>query len=489
MVPFTQFAPDLDPTTPGIIVDATNIVPTLRGYAGGPSGVNVGMNALAAAALGAAICTKLNGTNRLFAGTATKLYEKSGTTWTDVSRVAAYNASTTYPWRFAQFGDTSLAANKGDVLQSISGGAAFADMTAPKAASICTAAGFVLLANANDLGLGIAGGPNADDHDRWWCSAYLVATDWAPAIATQCTTGRLVDTPGAITGLKTLGENVVAYKEKSMYLGTYSGPPGVWRFDLISNEIGCASHEAIVEINNAHLFIGNDDIYSYANGSTPVSIGAPIKEWFFTDLDPSYTSLIKSSHDRVNSLVYFYYPRLGSSGALTGCIVYNYKTNKWGVAHRSIECAVDYITGGYTYDTLPIIGLTWDDWPNVSYDSPYWTSGSRYTSYIGTNHTVYSLTGASVSSSFTTGSYGMESEYSLLRRVTLRYLTRPTTATMVNYYQDYLGDTWTTGATTTEASGRFDVLRAAPWHKVTFSFTGDVEFTAADADIKPAGVL
>lgn len=482
MVPFTQFAPDLDPTTPGIIVDATNIVPTLRGYAGGPSGVDVGMDALAAAALGAAICTKLDGTNRLFAGTATKLYEKSGTGWTDVSRVAAYNASTTYPWRFAQFGDTSLAVNKGDVLQSISSGADFADLTAPKAAVMCTAAGFVLLANTNEATYN-------DSLDRWWCSAYLDVTDWVPAIATQCTTGRLVDTPGAITGLKTLGENVVAYKATSMYLGTYAGPPGVWRFDLISNEIGCASHEAIVEINNAQLFIGNDDIYSYANGSTPVSIGAPIKEWFFADLDPTYPSRIKSSHDRVNALVYFYYPRLGSSGALTGCIVYNYKTNKWGVAHRSVEVPVDYISGGYTWDTLPVIGLTWDDWPSVSYDSPYWTSSSRYTSYIGTDHTVYSLTGASASSSFTTGSHGMESQYSLLRRVTLRYLTRPTTATMVNYYQDYLGDTWTEDATTTESSGRFDVLRASAWHKVTFSFTGDVEFTAANADIKPSGVL
>lgn len=486
MVPFSSFAPDLDPTTPGIITECTNLVPTLRGYAGGPSGADVGMDALAAAALSAALTVKLDGTKRMFAGTTTKLYEKSSTSWTDVSRVAAYNAGPDSPWRFAQYGDSTIAANKGDVIQTISSGADFADLTSPKADLVCTAAGFVIVANTND---GTTVATYGNSPDRWWCCAYLDVTDWEPAIATQCATGRLVDTPGKITGLKAIGENIVAYKETSMYLGTYAGPPGVWRFDPISTEVGCASHAGIVEIDNAHLFIGNNDIYRYVNGSTPVPIGAPLREWFFDDLDPTYPSRIQSTHDRVNSLVYFHYPRQGSAGALTGCIVYNYKTDKWGVAHRDVEAVVDFVSGGFTWDTLPIIGMTWDDWPTIAYDSPYWTANSTYTAYIGTDHKVYSLTGASDSSSLTTGTYGAESEYSLLSRVTLRYLTRPISAAMVNLYQEYLGGAWTTDLFTLESSGRFDVLRAAPFHKVSFYFTGDVEVVGATADVKPAGVL
>jgi uncharacterized protein YfiM (DUF2279 family) len=55
MIPFSSFSPDIDPTTPGVITDCENLIPTLRGYAGAPSGVSVGMSALAAAALGAAL--------------------------------------------------------------------------------------------------------------------------------------------------------------------------------------------------------------------------------------------------------------------------------------------------------------------------------------------------------------------------------------------------------------------------------------------------
>lgn len=487
MIPFTSFAPDLDPTMPGIITGCTNLIPTLRGYAGGPSGVDVGMDALAAAALTATICTKLDATNRFFVGTATKLYEKSTSSWTDVSRATAYNASTENPWRFAQFGNTSLAVNKGDVLQSIAGGADFADLTAPKAACMCVASSFVLLGNTNDSGLGITGGPNADDLDRWWCSAINDETDWAPdAAVTQCATGRLVDTPGAIKAIKSLGYEAVVYKERSMYLGRYAGPPTVWDWYLIPGEVGCSSHESIADLGTEHVFVGPDDFYRF-NGSAPVAIGSPLREWFFTDLDPNYRFLIRHTIDRANSIIYWFYPRAGNTGTLNGCICYNYKSSKWGVAHRTVEAAVEYITSGYTWNTLPI--STWDDLPDVTYDSPFWQVAARYQAYVGTDHKIYSMTGASDSASLTSGDYGSDNEYNLLSRVTLRYLNIPDTATMTNYYQEVHGDTWTTDATTTESSGRFDLFRSAPWHKVAFNFTGDFEVSGADANVKPDGVF
>ncbi len=487
MIRFTAFAPDLDPTQPGIITDCANLIPTLKGYKGGPSGADVGMSALAAAALTASVITKLDGTNRLFVGTTTKLYEKSGTSWTDVSRVAAYNASTTYPWRYAQLGNTSLAINKGDVLQSIAAGTDFADVAAPKAACMCVASSFVMLGNTNDASLSITGGPNADDLDRWWCSAINDETDWEPnAAITQCATGRLVDTPGAIKAMKQFGHEILAYKDDSMYLGRWAGPPTVWDWILIPGQIGCSSSEAVADIGTAHIFIGQDDIYRF-DGSFPVSLGAPLRKWFFADLDPAYRYKIRSTHDRANAIVYFHYPRIGSVGAIDGCIAYNYKADKWGVAHRTIEATVEYVTGGYTYDTLPI--TTWDDWPEVAYDSPFWTNSAKYPAYFGTDHKIYSLTGASETSSLTTGDYGTENQYSLLSRVTLGYLVRPTTALMTNYYQEIHGGDWTTDAATGESSGRFDLFRSAPWHKVNFYWNGDVHVTGASAEIQADGVL
>ena len=48
--------------------------------------------------------------------------------------------------------------------------------------------------------------------DSWYCSALYNQADWVPNIATQCATGRLIDTPGPNTACKALGSNIVIYK-------------------------------------------------------------------------------------------------------------------------------------------------------------------------------------------------------------------------------------------------------------------------------------
>ncbi len=56
---------------------------------------------------------------------------------------------------------------------------------------------------------------------------------------------------------------------------------------------------------------------------------------------------------------------------------------------------------------------------------------------------------------------------------------------MTNYYRQSLSDSLTTDATTTQSSGRFDVLREARWHRLKFDFTGSVELNMYDADLIP----
>jgi hypothetical protein len=85
------YAPDLPSTTPGVIITCTNMVPTLRGMKGAPnvqSPSGAPTSALAATCQGAASLRKLDESVRLFAGTGTKLYEASGSSWTDRTRAS-----------------------------------------------------------------------------------------------------------------------------------------------------------------------------------------------------------------------------------------------------------------------------------------------------------------------------------------------------------------------------------------------------------------
>lgn len=466
-IPLVGFAPDLDQTTPGIITDCTMMYPTVRGYKGGASLTDLGYPALASECRGAAVCTILDGTSRMFSSVQTALYEASTAAWTDVSKGGGYTGSADSLWRFAVFGNDVYATNKADTLQK-SSGAAFADDTsALKASLIESVNGFLFVADTNE-------GTYGDQSDRWWCSAYMSGFTGTPDVTTQETTGRLVEVSGPIRGIKRLGNDIVIYKKRGMWLGRYVGAPSVWQFSLIPGEIGCNSQEAIISIGSAHIFVGYEDIYLF-DGTRPVSIGAGIKEWFFTELNLAYAYNIKGLHDREKSLVYIFYPTGAQNATCDACIVYNYKVNKWGRCDRAVECAAEFLSGQVTYDSFGDFFATWEDIPAISYDSPFFSQSSPLQIVFDTTHTAKSMTGASATSSFTTGDMGDNYQFSTFERMRVRCKASPTSATMTNYYRNVLGDSLTTDATATMTDGRFDVLRSARWHRAKFDFVGDVE--------------
>lgn len=466
MIEFVGYYPDADEHTEGVLTEVSMMIPTVRGYKGAPSLVSVS-DALAAECRGAAYVLKLDSTTRLFAGTQTKLYELSGASWTDVSKVGSYTGSAESVWRFAQFGDVSIAVNLADATQKSVSTGAFSDLSgAPKAAVIETVGGFVMVGNYND-------GSAVADGLKW--SAYLDYTDWTPDVATQSGDLRLLDTAGEIRALRRLGEYAVAFKEASMFLGINNGPPTLWGFKLVSSEIGAVSQESVVSIETALYFMSTNDIFMY-DGSRPVSIGEGIREWLFTDINRDYIYKVRGVHDKTNALIYWYYPSTGSAnGALDSCVVYNYKTRKWGRANRNIECCLEYITGSSTYASIEADYATYNDIPSVTYGSPFWTASSFNMAVFGTDHTIYTLTGASASSSLTTGAIGDDTLMMLMQRVQPRFINDPTTGNMTNYFRMTDGASYTTDQTISLSGGRFDVLREARWHKFKCDYTGDVE--------------
>lgn len=175
-VPLTGFAPDLDPATPGVIVDCDAIVPTVKGLAAAPSLAATGLPALGAAPTGAYATTLLDGTKRFFASTAGNIYEASGTTWVDRTRVGGYSGVQRH--RFCVFGNQVLATNRAEAIQQAAPGGSFTDIaSAPKASVLVSVNGFVMALDTNDSTYG-------DRPDGWWCSGLRDQTVWTPSAAT-----------------------------------------------------------------------------------------------------------------------------------------------------------------------------------------------------------------------------------------------------------------------------------------------------------------
>ena len=474
------FSPDLEPSTQGISTDCTAFIPSLKGMKAASSEQSTSLPALAAACQGASSNQNTDGTLRFFAGTATKLYEAGSSSWTDVSRAVggAYTTAVDGRWRFSQYGNVALATNLADSLQYSVTSGAFANVTGtPKGAVIDTAVSFVLLGNYND--------GSAVPNGIWW-SALGDYTSWTPSAATQAGKALITQTPGQITALRALGDNVVVYKNNSMYLGQYQGSPLLWTFSLVSSETGTPCQETVVPITTAdggfvHYFMGSNDFYSY-NGALPTRIGTPIREYVFGRINNAYAYKSVAVHDPVNTIIYFFYPSTGATSP-DSCVVYNYKSNRWGVDDRSIEFACQYVTGGYTYSTLTSTFVTYSGLPSVSYGSPFWLSTNTVPCIFNTSHLLKTLTGAPGNWSVTLGDVGDDAQFSLLKRVRPRWITRPSSATLTPYYKFDSGDTLTANGSSTMSTGHFDLLQESRWHRVKIDGSGTAEIAKMEYEV------
>jgi len=479
MIPLIGFAPDADVTTPGLITSCTNLIPYLNGMEGAPEPATPAATpVLAAACIGAAVVSKLDDTRRIIAGTTTKLYELLAGAWTDIGRAAAYTGGVDTRWSITQFGDATLCSNRSDVIQR-STGAAFADVaTAPKAEILFTVGAFVMALNTND---------GSEKPDGWHCCAAFDDTSWTPSLATQATSGRLVATAGRLTAGMRLGEYAIAYKQCSIYLGQYVGAPTVWNWlQVPGGEAGCIGKEAICDIGGAHFFVGDDNIWIF-DGTRPVPVAdGYVRQFFFDNSSPLYRYKTICAFDRQKSLVWVFYPSLGATSP-DSAIVYHVTAKKWGVANRSIEAALNYVSSGVTIDGLSAISPTIDGLASYSFDSQFWLAGGKSMSIFNTSHQLQAMTGLSVSSSMTTGDVGDDDAVSALNKIRLRYARAPASASVQTFIQMNSGVGFAAGTTGAVLDGKFDLRQSARWHKATFSFTGQVRVTHMDAELAAAG--
>ncbi|WP_250439886.1 hypothetical protein [Caballeronia sp. AZ1_KS37] len=540
------YQPSSDPTVQNAILNCSNMVPTINGLRAAESEVPADTSPLPSRCYGASAITSLAGTRRVFAGTSTDLYENISGDWTSVTRSDGSYTGGANAWRFAQFGNATIASNGQDPIQESVNTGSFKNIgfvksisvtnggtgytTAPSVtisggggtgatATATVSGGAVTAITITNAGSGFKtaptvsfGGPgsgavanavmniapaakiiavtqgfvfgfdttdtiNGHRPNGWACSALYNQEDWYPAQATQAASGVIVDTPGPITAARELGTNLIVYKENSMFYATYQGVPVIWAFNQISPVIGVTCQEAVVNVGSLHIFIGTDGQVYSTQGSTPIPIGDDVKDWIVATRDPLRSDVMQSYHDANNTLVYWYFCSVKSSGVPDIGLAYNYRTGKFGRVDRDVEAALQYVTGTITWDglgTLPGVS-TWDTLPQVAYNSSFWTSASELPAIIDSNHQLQQLSGASTSSSITTSYFGDDSTYTVLQGIVPRFSFAPKTCSGSGVCTSRLGQTGTTFNLSDIYDDTMFADVSSRWYSVTLNFEGPCE--------------
>jgi hypothetical protein len=453
-VPFYDFAPDLNLTTPGIILDASSAIPTIKGYKARNSAVQVApalpltSGGATEPPLGAYVALYSDGTTSILAGTATRLFRLVSGAWTQIG--SGYSA--TFPWVFTQFADDVLGTSPTNANIQVAAGptGTFGNLTGSpptNAATIISVAGFAAAYVKN----------------QWFNSSAGTDTGWPPNVTTQSGSGFLYDYPGNIVAAAALFRNQIVWKQTSMFMLTYVGSNQVWSSQILSSNTGTWGQGCVCLMPTAAAFLGTDDFY-ICQGAAPSRIPNNMKEWFFINADPKYLPVVSSWYDPLTATCYWHFvsnqpPYTGVPDRYVG---WNSRSGRW--------CP------GYLNTPL----VVWNTQP-----------GQQAGLYFDQTGPLMSWTGRPTTMFILTGFQGDADNLTQLQKVRVAYTTAflPQSQTMIPMHVYRLGDYPKVEAAALLAADGWHNLRFTDrYHQVQIQTNGPCEIMSMAYEGRLAGV-
>ena len=157
---------------------------------------------------------------------------------------------------------------------------------------------FVVCLGCNDLG--------SSDFDpmlvRW--SNQEDANVWDITATTQAGSQRLSAGSFIVCGKKSRQE-ILIWTDAALYSMQYLGPPYVWGFQLLMDNISIMSPQAATTANNITYWMGTDKFYAYSGRVE--NLPCTVRQYVFNDLDFTQSYQVVSGTNEGFSEVWWYY--------------------------------------------------------------------------------------------------------------------------------------------------------------------------------------
>lgn len=368
-VPVAEYAPDRSEYDPSAADVVKNVLPTASGY--GPflafSSVS---SALAGQPRGVIAAIDDDGTQHIYAATASKIYEYNTATlgWTDRSGAATFALPSGEYWSTYQFGDHVHFTNTADgdyVLDMSAGGNFAATAGTPPAARVGAVLGdqvFLGGTTASPRLLTFSGINN----DAWW-TAKQKSSDFQVFPDGDDITGIIGFEKGGLI----FQQNAI--REAIPALST----PLIWEFQKTEGARGTQAPRSIVKAGRDVFYLSNDGFYKYSQPSEPIG-ETRVNSTFLADASPPLLKMVQGAEDPAEHLIYWRYAStsLAASTYTDKVLIYHYLLNRWSYAEINLSWIFGASSPGYTLEGLDALGYTLDTLP-LSLDSPVWSLGAK----------------------------------------------------------------------------------------------------------------
>lgn len=488
MIKFGEWMPDRPALQNPGATEVKNVLPALSGYRNIKS-----LSAVSAAAtndiLGMFAGKDDQGNHALYVGDSGKLYKFNGadSTLTDKSKSGGYSTASTDRWRFAQFGETLLATNFTDVMQTatVAQAGVFADLggSPPKAKFLTVVRDQVVTGYTNDSD-GIK-----PYRLRW--SGINDHTSWTPGTSLSDYQDTL--DVGDCTGIVG-GEYIVALFEKAIFRGTFVGAPLVFNFQRVTSALGCAVPGSVISAGSGRVFFLSDDGFYMLRGNQLVNIGSEkVNRYFLGRFQSAQSHKMVAEIDALHQNVVWAYPSINSTdGSNDELLIYNYELNRWSRAVVDCDALANLNTAGYTLEELDNISASIDALP-ASLDDDMWKGGSFF--FAGAvDKKVASFTGPVLDATLETSEFAAAPGQRSIVNAVLPYIEHskadsPTISVSIGSRLRQIDQPTFTTATTETADGYFPARSHGQFHRVRMSISGEFKTAqGVDVDTKQLGV-
>ena len=149
--------------------------------------------------------------------------------------------------------------------------------------------------------------------------------DWVPTATNQSGEQKLSNGSTIVTAVHSRQENLI-YTDTALFVMQYLGPPYVWGFNLITDNISVMSPGAVTSVNNVTYWMGADKFYTYTGRVE--TLPCSLRQYVFNDFNFEQAYQVVSGTNEGYNEVWWHYPSANSS-VNNRYVIYNHLERIW----------------------------------------------------------------------------------------------------------------------------------------------------------------
>ena len=157
-----------------------------------------------------------------------------------------------------------------------------------------------------------------------WSDQESIAT-WAPAITNQAGSYQLSHGSQIVTAIQTRQE-ILVITDSAIYSMQYLGPPYVWGFQLMGDNISIMGPNAAATANNVTYWMGTDKFYMYSGRVE--TLPCSLRQYVYNDINLTQQfQFFASTNEGYNEIWWFYCS--ANSTTIDKYVIFNHLERTW----------------------------------------------------------------------------------------------------------------------------------------------------------------